>query len=525
MGQNATHDAHSAHTRAPARGTFRYFVGSWYFAPVVLTCLLCLVLVAFAYRMQMRESKELHAVFENHLQLVTRVVEVSAEHALRDGHHRDLRGILSSVESHDRDLDVMVVDLEGGLLFASEEDHRLSEEERRIVAQTFDTRRGISIAVGSGLERSAVRSALLNADDMDDAVLVVRRSMRDLEADLAGTRAHALYTAVALALISLIFGLALAHLRVREPLRKLRAMIEGLADVERDLVLATQGPGGDRSENEVRALVRAFEELMQRLGRARATSEADSRRRQGLASHLADSAGRAKLLQFSYELAHEIGSPLQVILGRATMLESRAERPDEVRRHAKIVVDETQRIQRIVERSLQDTLEPRSGLATIDLAARSRELAELHRDPPGLREVPYLLQLPDHPVPIRMDPDALDQILRNVIANAHEACDQEGEVRIALDHAPGHAVLRVRDTGRGMSDELLERASRPFFSTRANARGHGLGLPIVQRLSRENGVLFEIDSEDGVGTTVTLTFDDARVEGRLARHDAPTHRL
>lgn len=511
MGQNATHSAHETHKRHRRRAPFRALIGSWVFTPLVLTLVLSFVFAIFGYRMQKRESAELHHVFDQHLSLVTRVLEVASEHALRDGHQRDLHKIIQSVESHDDDLRILITDAEGRRLFSSHDQLSSSEAEGRLIAQTLQQRTSVAVDVGTGLDRYRLITALLDDETMPDAVLVVEQSMRELEEDLKATRIHAVQVTVVMALFCFVFGLVFAHLRVREPLRTLRTMMDDFEDLEGSMApQQSRGLQSYRTDNEVRAVTAAFGELIGRLARARHAVEVLHAQRETLVRRLVESTGREKLLQFAYELAHEIGSPLQVILGRAAMLDARAEQPDEVRRHAKIVVDETQRIQRIIEQSLNETADSHSALSEIDLIERVERIAEVHHERMDGRNVPYHFDVPKEPVCVRMDADAIDQILRNLLANAHEACLAHGEVFIRVRPIVDGAVLTIRDTGIGMSETTLTKALQPFFSTQHHAAGHGFGLPIVQRLCRDFGVDFDIQSEEHKGTSVVLTFNDQR---------------
>lgn len=520
MGQNATPDVRSSQKRHTRPSPFRQFVGSWMFTPLVLAVVLSIVFSVFGYRMQKRESEELHEVFDLHLMLVTRVLEVASEHALRDGHQRDLYKIIESVETHDAELQMLVADADGRTLFSSKDHAAEDAEISSLISQTLQRRESVSGELGAGLERQRVVTALLDDETMPDAVLVVQQSMRTLEEDLKATRAHAIQVTLVMAIFSLIFGLVFAHLRVREPLRTLRTMMDGFEDVEGSVV-APQARGFQnyRTDNEVRAVTDAFGELIERLSNAREAVDVLHTQREALVRRLGESTGRAKLLQFSSELAHEIGSPLQVILGRAAMLDARADQPDEVRRHAKIVVDEAHRIQRVIQQSLHETAAAHGSLSDIDLVDRVKEIAELNSERIDSRHVPYIFDLPSDPLYVRMDSDAMDQILRNVLSNAHDACLEQGEVRIYVRPFEDGARLGVRDTGAGMDEETLASALQPFFSTRPDAAGHGFGLPIVQRLCRDFGVEFDIASKENDGTTVTLTFSDERSTIMRAPHD------
>lgn len=511
MRQNATQRAHGAQKRHTWRTPFRALIGSWVFTPSVLAVILSVVFSIFGYRMQQRESEELHQVFDQHLMLVTRVLEVASEHALRDGHQRDLHKIIQSVESHDDDLKMLIADAQGDTLFASHAKLSASAHVDALIEETLEHRGSVAEDVGSGLGRRRLVTALLDDETMPDAVLVIEQSMRELEEDLKATRVHAIQVTVVMALFCFIFGLLFAQLRVRDPLRTLRTMMDGFEDVEGSVVAASaRGLQSYRIDNEVRAVTDAFGELIGRLTRARHAVDVLHAQRETLVHRLVESTGREKLLQFAYELAHEIGSPLQVILGRAAMLDARAEQPDEVRRHAKIVMDETQRIQRIVQQSLQETADSQSALSDIDLVERVERIAEVTHERLDGRPVSFHFDTPDHPVIVKMDSDAIDQILRNLLANAHHACAEAGEVFIRVRAQTHGAELTIEDTGTGMSEETLKQALQPFFSTRPHAAGHGLGLPIVQRLCRDYGVDFDIRSREGDGTTVVLTFDDER---------------
>ncbi len=107
---------------------------------------------------------------------------------------------------------------------------------------------------------------------------------------------------------------------------------------------------------------------------------------------------------------------------------------------------------------------------------------------------------------VRMSPIALTQVLLNLIGNAAQAviARKQTGLTVSIDARPaGDMVeLEIRDEGVGMSPEVLSRVGTPFFTTRAE--GTGLGISNVQRLIGAAGARMKIESEQGVGTTVTL---------------------
>jgi len=121
--------------------------------------------------------------------------------------------------------------------------------------------------------------------------------------------------------------------------------------------------------------------------------------------------------------------------------------------------------------------------------------------------------------PVRIDPGQLEQALLNLATNARDAMPEGGTLLLSADNVfvteartfqgdeltPGHYVLvRVTDTGNGMSEEVIERALEPFFTTKPTGGGTGLGLALVYALVHGHGGFLEIASVEGRWTEVRL---------------------
>jgi signal transduction histidine kinase len=112
--------------------------------------------------------------------------------------------------------------------------------------------------------------------------------------------------------------------------------------------------------------------------------------------------------------------------------------------------------------------------------------------------------------PILADRNQLENAILNLAVNARDAMPDGGRLtietqNISVDGKNAVAIM-VRDTGRGMPPEVLQRALEPFFTTKGEGRGTGLGLAQVQALVRQSDGSVQIDSAPGAGTTVTLRF-------------------
>jgi len=98
----------------------------------------------------------------------------------------------------------------------------------------------------------------------------------------------------------------------------------------------------------------------------------------------------------------------------------------------------------------------------------------------------------------------LNQVLMNVIANAIDAIDGAGRITIGTGSENGHFVIRVRDTGKGIPEEIRNRVFEPFFTTKPIGQGTGLGLAISYGIIQAHKGLMEFTSEPGEGTEFTL---------------------
>jgi two-component system cell cycle sensor histidine kinase/response regulator CckA len=141
----------------------------------------------------------------------------------------------------------------------------------------------------------------------------------------------------------------------------------------------------------------------------------------------------------------------------------------------------------------------------------------------------------DAPKWISADRDQLEQVMLNLVTNAHDAMPEGGHLTIETsvtqrgpEVARGAAarprvLLTISDTGHGMSAETRARIFEPFFTTKARGKGTGLGLAQVESIVTENGGYIDVRSERGVGTTFTLSLpraegDASALEDGLAAH-------
>jgi two-component system NtrC family sensor kinase len=99
----------------------------------------------------------------------------------------------------------------------------------------------------------------------------------------------------------------------------------------------------------------------------------------------------------------------------------------------------------------------------------------------------------------------LSQVFLNLIVNAAQAMPEGGDISIHTRCDQDQCIVRVKDTGPGISEEIRENIFEPFFTTKAAGEGTGLGLAISQDIIRRHGGEITVQSQPGQGTTFTIS--------------------
>jgi PAS domain S-box-containing protein len=139
----------------------------------------------------------------------------------------------------------------------------------------------------------------------------------------------------------------------------------------------------------------------------------------------------------------------------------------------------------------------------------ARTAVEMVAQGAGLEGVEMAVRAAEGP-PVRLDPEAMNRALLNLLSNAVDACRErdypEGQkptVLVEVLRAPGEVRFAVADNGQGMDDKVRAQLFQRFFSTK-EYRGTGLGLPVVQKIVAEHGGRVEVESRPGQGSTFTI---------------------
>jgi two-component system sensor histidine kinase HydH len=219
----------------------------------------------------------------------------------------------------------------------------------------------------------------------------------------------------------------------------------------------------------------------------------------------------AALGELAAGVAHEIRNPLSAIRGLVLYLAKKFSPGSSEAEYAGVVVSEVDRMGRVIG-GLLDFARPKAPeFVRVNLADVVRHALTLIEDEARAAGIALERRIdPDLP-PAQVDRDQVTQVLLNLLVNALEAMPDGGRLEVGVQREADRAVIRVSDTGPGISPEDRARLFDPFFTTKK--KGSGLGLAIAQRIVENHGGTIRVDSEIGRGTTFLVSLPLEGPEG------------
>lgn len=201
-------------------------------------------------------------------------------------------------------------------------------------------------------------------------------------------------------------------------------------------------------------------------------------------------------------LAHEIKNPLASLRGSVQMMKEDLPSDSYHHRLMNIILRETDRLNILVTDFLMFARPPAARIETIPLSKILEESLELFENNEQYKKIRVVRKITPN-VSLKMDSDHFRQIFLNLLLNAAQAIEGEGNIHISMYPLKNeYVIIRVTDNGCGIPDDLIQSIFDPFITSKSY--GTGLGLSIVHRIIEAYQCRIDVESEVGRGTTFTL---------------------
>jgi signal transduction histidine kinase len=309
-----------------------------------------------------------------------------------------------------------------------------------------------------------------------------------------------------LAIFVVAFALAIYVMfmrRVATPLRRLVEAIDGVSQGDLSRAVLPE------RDDEIGSLAARFNAMTNYLREAREKEARATAARLATEAHLRHAEKLATVGQMAAEIAHEVGTPLNVIGGRARTLARRASEPAEVEKNAEIISTQVDRIVKIISQVLDYSRKSRPTAAQVDMAKTVRDTLEFVDESLRQHHIEVALTCEPELRPIPGDADEIQQVCLNLIMNAIQAMPDGGKLTVALEYvirrkegldlAPPspYLMMSFADTGPGVPADDRARIFDAFFTTKGKGEGSGLGLPVSHGIVKDHDGWMEVG--DGAG--------------------------
>ena len=262
--------------------------------------------------------------------------------------------------------------------------------------------------------------------------------------------------------------------------------------------------------DEVAALIEEQNAMCDALMAARTRAEEEASKRLTALEQLRHADRLRTVGTLASGIAHELGTPLNVIAMRAKMIATREVDAAEAPENAKIIVSQTERVTRIVRQLLDFARRRTPKRAEADLCEVAERTSQLLSALAKKSRVEVKVA-PEGKVRLRIDVTQIEQAITNLVINGIHAMPDGGDLMIKVredDAAPVRApelirrcaIVEVADTGMGITPENLERIFEPFFTTKGVGEGTGLGLSVTHGIVEDHGGWMKAESTIGKGT-------------------------
>jgi signal transduction histidine kinase len=338
----------------------------------------------------------------------------------------------------------------------------------------------------------------------------VAESLSPRTAYLEDTIRNTLLLTLSLALASALVIFAVGRTLIARPVDALIRFARSMGNGESTTTTTVA------QRDELGDLGRALEAAARQLETARERAHLEEEAKLKTLEQLRHAERLATTGKLASALAHEIGTPLNVVSGHAQLIAKGHLAADQVSEGARTIKGQCDRIAKLVRELLDYARRRPPRISMVNLADVARMTTDL-LGPLATRRNVRLAFAGSEPAKVEADGFQSQQVVTNVVMNAIQATPAGGDVTVRVcqtERSHGWdktnaslgmwGVVSVEDTGQGIVPENLEQVFEPFFTTKSSGEGTGLGLSIACDILREHGGFIEVHSEPGRGARFEL---------------------
>lgn len=298
---------------------------------------------------------------------------------------------------------------------------------------------------------------------------------------------------------------------VNQPVRRLAEQAERIGTGDFSTAVTVSG------RDELAGLAGTIDRMRSQLAESRAAEQEATEAKLEALEKLRHTERLATLGRLSAGMAHELGTPLNVIAGRAKLIAGQQLSPDESQRSARIIGEQAERMTAIMRQLLDFARRGQARKQPVELNGLISGVVELLAPTARKQAVDLSWQTAAGPLTVDADPGQLQQVLLNLAMNGIQAMPDGGPLLLQLMRqeaatGPGAeaaesgpwCMIRVEDRGLGIAPQDLPHIFDPFFTTKEVGQGTGLGLSIAYGIVEEHGGWIEVASIPGEGSVFTV---------------------
>jgi len=271
-----------------------------------------------------------------------------------------------------------------------------------------------------------------------------------------------------------------------------------------------------RGRDELSSLANAMNQMCEQLSASREAIRKETEARIAALEQLRHTERLATLGRLSSGIAHELGTPLNVVSGRAKLIISEDLKKEDITECSRIIKEQAERMTKLIRQLLDFARRRAPQKSLVNLKNLSGQVMDMLK-PVAEKQKVILELLKNDDIPlVSIDPFQVQQVLINLLMNGIQAMSDGGHLEIGLqmkcarhpalnnDREQNYAAIIIKDEGIGISENNINHLFEPFFTTKNVGEGTGLGLSIAYGIVQEHGGWIDVKSKVGEGSCFTI---------------------